>query len=81
MITKIGEKDRFRYDDANRPAVVQLASNVLVAGYNFCGRLKITGDAGFVDAHHLYADGKASFIIHNGIVPGSVEIGVAGVDG
>jgi hypothetical protein len=34
-----------------------------VAGYNFCGRLKITGDAGFVDAHHLYADGKASFII------------------
>lgn len=64
MITKIGDKDRFGYD-GNRPVAAQLSSNTIAFGYNFCGRLKITTEAGFQDTHHLYVGGRASILILN----------------
>jgi hypothetical protein len=59
MITKIGEKDRFGYDDRGTPAVVQIDAGFFVSGYLFCDRLKAVTDAGFQDGGRLFSDGTA----------------------
>jgi hypothetical protein len=62
MITKIGEKDRFGYDDHGRPVAAQIAPNVVAFGYSFCARLKAAIEAGFQDGHLLFADRPAALI-------------------
>lgn len=62
MAIKIGERDRFGYDDNDRPAAAQIGPNVVAFGYTFCARLKAAIEAGFEDGHHLFADRPAALI-------------------
>jgi hypothetical protein len=62
MVTQIGEKDRFGYDDNGRPVAAQIAHGVVVLGYTFCARLKAATEAGLQDGYHLFADRPAALI-------------------
>lgn len=65
MITKIGEKDKFGYDDNERPLAVKIAPGVIVFGYAFCGHFASTLSAGLQHLHHLYKDKGASIVIYS----------------
>ncbi|MFD1981530.1 hypothetical protein ACFSOZ_02260 [Mesorhizobium newzealandense] len=63
MITKIGEKDRFGYDDRGRPVAVQIIPGFVAFGHIICQRIKTATDAGFEDGCRLYADGAATIYL------------------
>ncbi len=65
MITKVGEKDHFGYDDSGRPVAAQIAPGVVAFGYNFCDRLRKGLSIGFEVSHRLYADGGAILAIYS----------------
>lgn len=65
MITKVGEKDRFGYDDSGRPVAAQMIPGFVAFGYVFCARLKTTMEAGFTDGTRLFADGAAILYIYS----------------
>jgi|SRR6476620_11565993 hypothetical protein len=65
MITKVGEKDRFGYDDRGRPVAARMNPGFVAFGYVFCARLKTTTEAGFLDGTRLYADGAANLYIYS----------------
>src|SRR5688500_18942566 len=62
MITKIGEIDRFGYDDAGRPIVTLLANDLAVWGYCFCARFKEALAAGIQDLFVLYRERNDALI-------------------
>jgi len=65
MITKIGDKDCFGYDDNGKPVAAQIGSNAIVFGYPFCNRLRETISAGFKVTHALYIGGATAIAIYS----------------
>ena len=63
MITKIGEKDAFGYDDAGHPVAAQLTQGEVAFGYDICGRLQKALAVGFQVTTQLYKDGNALIVL------------------
>ncbi|MGL3210739.1 hypothetical protein [Bradyrhizobium sp. BR 1433] len=59
MVTKIGEKDQFGYDDIGRPVVAQIADGTTIWGYGIASRIKSALSGGFEIGCHPQQGGGA----------------------
>lgn len=65
MITKIGEKDGFGYDDNGKPVAAQIGPNTIVFGYPFCSRLREAISVGFEVIHAHYIESTTIIAIYS----------------